>query len=622
MYEFKELVEYAETYNFENFEKLFKKLCTSVDPIIILKEINKKVNFIDQRPKKTSTLKNDFLMKINGLLKEEGIENNLVETIKFFEAAYADILLKRDEIKGDTSSEYIIAAIIVAVYISNYNLKLHLDSILNNCNSFHEKMYLNQGPLGENINPDNFINALSKILTNNINIECYTNNWFEKKSGGIAILPKEILKILEVYDASEKKHIDIVKNLSVNTGLWDILEEADFHFRLLKEDIVFCDNGSITISNNNDSKFLKYASIANERISRMILNNIVKMNNINKKGKNYFIYQEKIKFSLLLHVDIDNDQEYDGLTVKEWINSFYLLRDITLKSDSPIILSDDELVELFSQIHVNEEKCKKVINSLLFKKGTPDIFDTPIVKFEGGLNLLISFGLNSPNMINIISSILSKKELALKNKGENFEANAFNLFKKLEKKFNFRCSSPNRKINGEQYQYDIVIEWDDLIFIFECKNRSIPSTLPTSISSFREKIDEYTYQVNRLKYALSQNPNEFSIDITSKKIVPVIMNSLSFSLDFEIDGVIFTDFSIISRFFSERYLTKNVIKKGHIKKENIYDQWNGKLPRAIDFLNFISNPFQVVEAKKRFIYSETKHDIIGHSLIIDRSFIK
>ncbi|MEG1313762.1 MAG: hypothetical protein RSD40_05560 [Bacilli bacterium] len=326
--------------------------------------------------------------------------------------------------------------------------------------------------------------------------------------------------------------------------------------------------------------------------------------------------------STLLHIDIDSDQEYDGLTIREWINSFYLLRNIILQSDNPIILSDDEIMGLFNEIHVNEEKCKKVINSLLFKKGTPDIFDTPIVKFEGGLNLLISFGLNSPNMINIISSILSKKELALKNKGENFEQNAFNLFKNLEDKFKFKCTSPNKKINGEQYQFDILIEWDDLIFIFECKNRSIPNTSPTSLSNFREKIDEYTHQVNRLKNGLIQHSKDFSIDISSKKIVSVILNSLSFSLDFNIDGVVFTDFSIISRFFSERYLTKNIIDRGDIKKENIYDQWNGELPRAIDFLNFISVPFQVVETKKRFIRSETKHDVIGYNLIVNRSFIK
>lgn len=435
-------------------------------------------------------------------------------------------------------------------------------------------------------------------------------------------MPKEVLNILKVHKSSEKKHLDLIEGLSKNTGLWDIVEEADFYFRLLKEDVIFGDDNSITISNINDCKFLEYASIANERTSRMILNNIIKMEGGNKSSEVDFIYHEKIKFLTLLHIDIDSDQEYDGLTIREWINSFYLLRNIILQSDNPIVLSDDELMRLFNEIHVNEEKCKKVINSLLFKKGTPDIFDTPIVKFEGGLNLLISFGLNSPNMINIISSILSKKELALKNKGENFEKNAFDLFKNLENKFNFKCTSPNKKINGEQYQFDILIEWDDLIFIFECKNRSIPNTLPKSLSNFREKIDEYTHQVNRLKNGLFQHSKEFSIDISSKKILPVILNSLSFSLDFDMDGVVFTDFSIISKFFSERYLTKNTIDRGDIKKENIYDQWNSELPRAIDFLNFISAPFQVVEAKKRFIHSETKHDVIGYNLIVNRSFIK
>jgi hypothetical protein len=77
-----------------------------------------------------------------------------------------------------------------------------------------------------------------------------------------------------------------------------------------------------------------------------------------------------------------------------------------------------------------------------------------------------------------------------------------NYFKSLESVFKFKCSAPSKKINGEQYQFDIIVEWDDYIFLFECKNRSIPNTMPTSISNFREKIDEYLYQVNRLKCGL------------------------------------------------------------------------------------------------------------------------
>ena len=47
--------------------------------LVILKEVNKQVNFIDQRPKKTSTSKKDFLIKIDGLLKELEVKNNFFE---------------------------------------------------------------------------------------------------------------------------------------------------------------------------------------------------------------------------------------------------------------------------------------------------------------------------------------------------------------------------------------------------------------------------------------------------------------------------------------------------------------------------------------------------------------
>lgn len=581
MCEFKELVEYAESYNYESFENLFKKLSTSIDPMIILKEINKQVNFIDQRKKKTSILKNDFLIKFEALLRKEGIDSNIVEVIFIIEKIYEDILLKRNEIKGGLSSEHIIAAIITAAYISNYNLKLHLDSILDKVKYVHDKIHLEEGVLGKNIDPDQYNNSVAKILKSNIDIECYSNNWFDKKSD-FAILPLEILEIIKKYDASSEKHIDLVDKISINTGLWDIIQEVDFNFRLLKEDIILNENKEMLVTDTKDSIFFKYALISNQRMNRIMLNNSLKILASEKENFEQ-INVEKLNFLNLLHIDIDNPQEYDGLTIRDWITLFYHLRDIVSETPNMVILNDEELLKILKGTNISDNKCKIFINNLFFKKNTPDIFNTPIIRFEGGYNLLTPFGLSAPNLINIISSILSKKELSLKNKGEFFESNVLNYFKSLESVFKFKCSAPSKKINGEQYQFDIIVEWDDYIFLFECKNRSIPNTMPTSISNFREKIDEYLYQVNRLKCGLVKHSEDFKIDISSKEIIPIILNSLPFSLDFNINDVIFTDFSIISRFFSTRYINKIMKSKNVVGLEKTYDQWGGNYLKLIIF---------------------------------------
>lgn len=614
----KELINYAKKNNFDDFIILFKKAIEKHNPIHVLKEINKNVNFIDQRPKKNSASKNDFLIKLDAFLREQGIKNNLLKTINFFENGYAEILKERDIIKGDLSSEYLIASIIMGSMISNHNLNIHLNHILNHSTHFHEKIYLSAGPLGENIDPDDQRNALSKVLTSTIHIESYTNDWFDKKNG-ITILPQDILNILQHFNLSEKSHLSLMEKLPINIGLWDILEEIDFHFRLLKEDLYFKDHKSIHISTTNDSKFLTYAIIANERMGRARYNITI------DNKDNSLIELEKIIFQILLHIDVDNDQtQYDGLTIAEWISAFYTLRTVILQDHfnlQSLILNDDELITILSK-NINKEKCKIVIDHLSFKKGTPDIFNTPIIRFEGNKNLLVPIALQHPNMLNIIHSILSKKELALNDKGTNFEKEFLLYFKRLESKYGFTCSNPSKRIKGEEFQFDMILEWDNFIFIFECKNRSIPNTHPISLANFKEKANEYTKQIHRLQEGLISYSDQFSIDISSKIVVPIIVNSLSFSLDFKINGVIFTDFSIISKFFSQRYFTKNRKKGSKIKKEKIYDQWRQISPSPTRFLHVISNPYQVSEAKRRLRHFKTEHKLLDYNLVIDRSIVR
>jgi hypothetical protein len=69
-------------------------------------------------------------------------------------------------------------------------------------------------------------------------------------------LPLEILEIIKKYDASSEKHIDLVDKISINTGLWDIIQEVDFNFRLLKEDIILNENKEMLVTDTKDSIFL------------------------------------------------------------------------------------------------------------------------------------------------------------------------------------------------------------------------------------------------------------------------------------------------------------------------------------------------------------------------------
>src|SRR5690606_19802114 len=106
---------------------------------------------------------------------------------------------------------------------------------------------------------------------------------------------------------------------------------------------------------------------------------------------------------------------------------------------------------------------------------------------------------------------------------------------------------------GEEYEFDVIVEWGDYLFVFECKNRSLSSYNPIAAYYFALEIDSAVKQTNRLVRGLLDSPalvlDRTGIDISNKKIVPCVLNSLPYALSGEHDGVFVADASGIKRYF-------------------------------------------------------------------------
>lgn len=614
MSEMKKLIKYAKSYNFDEFIKIFENMIKEQEPILLLKRINKEVNFIDQRPNSKTISKNSFLEKLDDFLKEKSIDTNFFKTIQVIESMYAEILKERERIlqafpNTDVSSEDIIALLIISSYIGYNDIQRAIE-------------------LEVNGDFDTYINDLSIIVTNNLKLECYANEWFN--GNDISIFPDSVFN--SINNLNKEYLNQYLAPLLVNTGLWDIVQEFDYYFRLLEVDIVFNGN-DISLLDNDKMRFFEYAMIAEYRMTNAKISDMIKVlpilntfDNLDIDTIEFNRILESCIFSLFYHIDINSNDIYDGLTLKEWIDVFYLLNKMAKvfydETKAFILYDREELLALFREILNDDEKCNIAIDKLSFKKDSPDIFDTPLLKFSNNQYMLLPIGVIAPNMMNIMKSILSRGKVSLKNKGELFEKNVFNFFKELEGKFNLKCTQPKRIINKEEYQFDVLIEWESFIFIIECKNRSIPDTTPISLSNFIDKSTEYVEQIKRLESGLKEYSSQFSINIEGKEIVPIILNSLSFSLDFKINEVIFTDFSVITKFFESRYLTKKIYEKSSLViQEELYDQWQSDKPNAQIFLNYISKPYQVTEALDKIKYVITEHNVLNYKLQVKRRSI-
>lgn len=112
------------------------------------------------------------------------------------------------------------------------------------------------------------------------------------------------------------------------------------------------------------------------------------------------------------------------------------------------------------------------------------------------------------------------------------------------------------KIGNEEFEYDVIVPWDDYVFILECKNRTLSGHNPTAAYYFSIETASAIKQVTRLAEAMANHADvvleRTGIDVGSKKIVPCVVNSLPYAMTGDIAGVYVTDASGVKRFFQER----------------------------------------------------------------------
>ncbi len=211
-------------------------------------------------------------------------------------------------------------------------------------------------------------------------------------------------------------------------------------------------------------------------------------------------------------------------------------------------------------------------------------------------------------------SALGNESEQLSRKGKAFERQMLAFFenrKLVAKTFKFNKDE-------QEYEYDVIVEWGDYLFVFECKNRSLSGYHPVAAYYFALEVDTAVKQVKRLVRGLLDSPElvleRTGIDISNKRIVPCVLNSLPYARCGENDGVFVADASATKRFFEERYLNLN--RPHHLKGKNavilhrmaINDFWNAESPTPEGLVRYLTNPFQI---DLLLGHTTTRHHLFG-----------
>lgn len=315
--------------------------------------------------------------------------------------------------------------------------------------------------------------------------------------------------------------------------------------------------------------------------------------------------------SQLLSGEVTEDQsEYAGLTLAEWIRGYSVLQDVArkalqhLRAESLTIgFGNAELIELLQRLGLQGEKAQVFIGHATYRKASRDLFDQPLIKLREGGYLLLAISAATTSIPNVILSTLGMLEVNLDGRGKRFEKSMIELLGKhgIEAK-NIICDR-----DGETYDYDVAFVWGDYLFLFECKSRGLPGGDPARTYFFSLGIRRVVEQVSRLAEGLKRHPDILSTHLpeaVGKQVVHCVVNSLPYSMFTEENALHFADEGGIARFFHQSEIGPRRVSRGaglsDIDPASVVAfLWDGDRPTPEDFLRHLRSPIQLINAVAR-----------------------
>ncbi len=212
-------------------------------------------------------------------------------------------------------------------------------------------------------------------------------------------------------------------------------------------------------------------------------------------------------------------------------------------------MSREFLVAVLGRVGLKGSAAETFIDQASLRGSSRDLFDQPLIRMQDGSLLLFGPGVLVSDPARVTLSAIGNRSQQLGRKGKAFEQETLNFFEKL----GFAAKYLKFKRDGEEFEYDVIVPWDNHIFILECKNRTLSGHNPAAAYYFALEVTSAVRQVSRLAAALVEHADvvleRTGIDVANKTVVPCVVNSLPYAMNGDQDGVYVTDASSLKQFF-------------------------------------------------------------------------
>lgn len=304
----------------------------------------------------------------------------------------------------------------------------------------------------------------------------------------------------------------------------------------------------------------------------------------------------------------ENKNEYSGLTILEWVRAYSTIKCLAeslLETDESkgIYTTDQQyLSDLLQRAGLSADKAIQFIKHITFSKDSPDLYDAPLLRDgSGALHFLYQFyGPVQP--FHLVTSQFGKLGHQIKSKGNRFEdalAEAFSKHDVESKTFTYT-------LDNQTFECDRCIVWGDYIFVFECKNYSLPDSSPTLHFYYVERMLDAIKQVKRISFQLKENPSilerQFGRDLQDKEFIPVVLNSMPWSIPGKHDGVYLYDAPALGKFLDDgaiRIISPRKLgdKVNVSRRHQVFSCWSGEGPTPEDLINEMERIIQFQMSK-------------------------
>lgn len=485
-----------------------------------------------------------------------------------------------------------------------------------------QKSYLIEDSRGVKCHPDtallNIFNSIFLIL---------------KSTAFIEKLKKGSLFDFHAFVSPSENDLYKVGALNFNAMSWSYFDDLQKDIRHCGREWQFFENNDYVPETHKDaidehldigpsSSWKKYEIIAEQRVRHFAREVFYGATEFFKENPGLeFSEINKLASTVVIEKVLSLDTKDEmckclGLTLSQWLEGYsalqkYISENYLEENKASLIpfFTRPEIIDVLIRGGLKSGLAEIFLDNVTFGPSSYDLYDTPIIKFEDEY-MVYGPALKNALLHELVISNVSRNKEKLQRKGSALEKKFF----KLLEKTGLKPRQIKEKRNGEEYEFDVVLLWSGVLFVFECKNRAIPKS-PILSRNMMDDYEEHAGQLHRLCNALTMYPDiiekYFGKGCHVEKIVPCVVNGMPFSLDFNINGVFVSDMVGISRFFN----SGDVVFYSPDGKEVVFSIWKSDTPSISDFLYYLSEPFQVMLGKHNCHSSQDSFMVGGKSCV-------